>query len=135
MNIFLDWFLIVVLNMGIKGAAIATGTAQLTTAFMLGYYLVFKAKRLKFNFVKFNFKIIISIIYNGSSEFLTELATGVVIMAFNIKILRLIGNNGVAAFSVISYISTLVTMTMIGFCQGMQPIISYNYGAKSYKEF
>ena len=131
MNIILDYILIVTLDMGIKGAAIATGAAQMTTALMLGYFLLFKAKKLKYTFTKFNSRIIHSILYNGSSEFLTEMATGVVIMAFNINIIAVIGSDGISAFSVISYISTLVTMTMIGFSQGLQPIISFNYGAQS----
>lgn len=133
MNIVLDYFLIVILDMGIKGAAIATGAAQMTTALMLGYYLLFKTKKLKYTFTKFSLKTVSSILYNGSSEFLTEIATGVVIMAFNINIMTIIGNEGISAFSVISYISTLVTMTMIGFSQGLQPIISFNYGAQSNK--
>lgn len=133
MNIALDYFLIVILGMGIKGAAIATGAAQMTTALMLGYYLLFKAKKLKYTFIKFNLKTIGSILYNGSSEFLTEMATGVVIMAFNINIMTIIGSDGISAFSVISYVSTLVTMTMIGFSQGLQPIISFNYGAQANK--
>ncbi|ERT68151.1 MATE family efflux transporter [Cetobacterium somerae] len=133
MNIVLDYFLIVILDMGIKGAAIATGAAQMTTALMLGYYLLFKAKKLRYTFTKFNLKTVGTILYNGSSEFLTEMATGVVIMAFNINIMAIIGNDGISAFSVISYISTLVTMTMIGFSQGLQPIISFNYGAQSNK--
>lgn len=133
MNIVLDYFLIVILGMGIKGAAIATGAAQMTTALMLGYYLLFKAKKLKYTFIKFNLKTIGSILYNGSSEFLTEMATGVVIMAFNINIMTIIGSDGISAFSVISYVSTLVTMTMIGFSQGLQPIISFNYGAQANK--
>lgn len=131
MNIVLDYFLIAILDMGIKGAAIATGTAQMTTALMLAYYMIFRAKKLKYSFTKFNPKTVLTILYNGSSEFLTEMATGVVIMAFNINIMNIIGNEGISAFSVISYISTLVTMTMIGFSQGLQPIISFNYGAQS----
>lgn len=133
MNIVLDYFLIVILGMGIKGVAIATGAAQMTTALMLGYYLLFKAKKLKYTFIKFNLKTIGSILYNGSSEFLTEMATGVVIMAFNINIMTIIGSDGISAFSAISYVSTLVTMTMIGFSQGLQPIISFNYGAQANK--
>ncbi|MGL4947643.1 MAG: MATE family efflux transporter, partial [Cetobacterium sp.] len=130
MNIGLDYLLIVEMQMGIKGAAIATGTAQMTTALMLAYYMIFRAKKLKYSFIKFNLKKVTTILYNGSSEFLTEIATGVVIMAFNINIMATIGNEGIAAFSVISYISTLVTMTMIGFSQGLQPIISFNHGAE-----
>lgn len=132
-NIFLDYVFIVHFHWGIKGAALATGMAQFGTAFSLGLYLFFKAKKLKFSFTKFDFKAIGSLCFNGSSEFLTEIATGIVIMAFNINIMRMIGEKGVSAFGIIGYISTLVTMTMIGFSQGLQPIISYNYGAEKYE--
>ncbi len=132
-NIVLDYIFIVHLHWGIGGAALATGMAQLGTALSLGGYLVFKAKKLKFRFTKFDFRAIGALCFNGSSEFLTEIATGIVIMAFNINIMRMIGEKGVSAFGIIGYISTLVTMTMIGFSQGLQPIISYNYGAEKYK--
>ena len=131
-NIVLDYVFIVHFHWGISGAAIATGMAQFGTALSLAWHLAFKAKKLKFNFVKFDLKSIGAITFNGSSEFLTEIATGIVIMAFNINIMRMIGEKGVSAFGIIGYISTLVTMTMIGFSQGLQPIISYNYGAEKY---
>lgn len=132
-NIVLDYIFIVHFHWGIAGAALATGMAQLGTALSLGWYLVYKAKKLKFSFTKFDLKAIGALCFNGSSEFLTEIATGIVIMAFNINIMRMIGEKGVSAFGIIGYISTLVTMTMIGFSQGLQPIISYNYGAEKYE--
>lgn len=131
-NILLDYIFIVKYDFGIKGAAIATGMAQFVTAFSLGLYLFFKAKKLKFRFTKLDLKSSYQLCFNGSSEFLTEIATGIVIMAFNINIMKIIGEKGVSAFGIIGYISTLVTMTMIGFSQGLQPIISYNYGAEKY---
>ncbi|MGX6592142.1 MATE family efflux transporter [Cetobacterium ceti] len=131
-NILLDYILIAKLNMGLKGAALATGTAQMSVVLPLIYYLKFKRKKLKFKFVKINLKKTWSILFNGSSEFLTEVATGIVIMAFNISIMKIMGNEGVSAFGIIGYISTLVTMTMIGFAQGVQPIISYNFGGKNF---
>lgn len=131
-NIVLDYIFIVHFHWGIKGAAFATGMAQLGTALSLAWYLVFKAKKLKFSATKFDLKSIGTLCFNGSSEFLTEIATGIVIMAFNINIMKMIGEKGVSAFGIIGYISTLVTMTMIGFSQGLQPIISYNYGAEKY---
>lgn len=133
MNILLDYILIVKLNMGIKGAGIATGVAQLTTSVMLFLVLYYKGEKLKYKYTKLKRSIVINILYNGSSEFLTEITTGIVLLAFNIYIMKFIGNEGVSAFSIIGYISTLVTMTMIGFSQGIQPIISFNYGAKNYK--
>lgn len=132
-NIVLDYIFIVHFHWGIEGAALATGMAQFGTAFSLWWYLFFKAKKLKFRFTKFDFKAIGALCFNGSSEFLTEIATGIVIMAFNINIMRMIGEKGVSAFGIIGYISTLVTMTMIGFFQGLQPVISYNYGAEKYE--
>ena len=132
-NIVLDYIFIVHFHLGIGGAALATGMAQLGTALSLGWYLAFKAKKLKFKFTKFDFKAIGALCFNGSSEFLTEIATGIVIMAFNINIMRMIGEKGVSAFGIIGYISTLVTMTMIGFSQGLQPVISYNFGAEKYE--
>ena len=132
-NILLDYIFIVHFHWGIEGAALATGMAQFGTAFSLWWYLFFRAKKLKFKFTKFDFKAIGSLCFNGSSEFLTEIATGIVIMAFNINIMRMIGEKGVSAFGIIGYISTLVTMTMIGFSQGLQPVISYNYGAEKYE--
>ncbi|MEG0135281.1 MAG: MATE family efflux transporter [Cetobacterium sp.] len=132
-NIILDYIFIGKLSLGIKGAAIATGIGQLSTVIPLIYYLKFKRKKLKFKLSKINLKLCNSILFNGSSEFLTEIATGIVIMAFNINIMKLIGEKGVSSFGIIGYISTLVTMTMIGFAQGIQPIISYNFGALKFK--
>lgn len=131
-NIVLDYVFIVHFHWGIQGAALATGMAQLGTALSLWWYLIFRAKKLKFKFTKFDLKAVGALCFNGSSEFLTEIATGIVIMAFNINIMRMIGEKGVSAFGIIGYISTLVTMTMIGFSQGLQPVISYNYGAEKY---
>lgn len=134
-NIVLDYIFIVKFKWGIRGAGLATGMAQCGTAVLLAMYLLFRAKKLKFKYVRFNLKTIKDVFYlcfNGSSEFLTEIATGIVIMAFNINIMKMIGEKGVSAFGIIGYISTLVTMTMIGFSQGLQPVISYNFGAKKY---
>lgn len=133
LNIVLDYLFIIKFNMGIMGAGLATGIAQFGTASSLGYYLLLKSTKLKFSFVKIDIPQTLKILYNGSSEFLTEIATGIVIMAFNINIINIVGEKGVSAFGIINYISTLVTMTMIGFSQGLQPVISYNFGAKNFK--
>lgn len=133
LNIILDYLFIIKFNVGIIGAGLATGIAQFGTAASLGYYLLLKSTKLRFSFVKIDIPQTLKILYNGSSEFLTEIATGIVIMAFNINIINIVGEKGVSAFGIISYISTLVTMTMIGFSQGLQPVISYNFGAKNFK--
>lgn len=132
-NIVLDYIFIAKLNLGIKGAALATGIGQTSTIIPLVYYLKIKKTKLHFNFVKINIKPIKDIFFNGSPEFVTEITTALLIITFNMHIIQLIGEKGVASFGIISYFSTFVIMTMIGFAQGIQPIISYNLGAQKHK--
>ncbi|WP_342767465.1 MATE family efflux transporter [Fusobacterium necrogenes] len=70
----------------------------------------------------------------GFAEFLAEVSTGISIFVFNLVILKNLGEKGVSAFGIIGYISSFITMTMIGFNQGVQPILSFNLGAKEYKK-
>ena len=133
-NLILDYLFVVVFHYGVTGAAIATGISQVTCCSMLLFYIIFKAKKIKFkkSFL-FDFDRIIKIFKTGFSEFLTEISSGILILIYNLVILKRIGVTGVSIFGTISYISSFITMTMIGFSQGIQPIISYNLGKKHYK--
>lgn len=133
LNVILDYLFIAVLKMGIRGAAIATGLAQITMSIILLTYILKRAKKLKFIRIDNFFRRVFKIIYTGLSEFLAEVSTGISIYVFNIAILKEIGDIGVSAFGIISYITTFVTMAMIGFNQGLQPIVSINLGKKNYK--
>ncbi|WP_366938449.1 MATE family efflux transporter [uncultured Cetobacterium sp.] len=133
MNVIMDYILIVIFPYGIKGAAFATGLSQMTTSSILLIYILTKSKKLKFVKINNFFKRVANIIYIGFSEFLAEVSTGISIFLFNMNILYLIGDDGVSAFGIISYITTFVTMAMIGFNQGLQPIVSYNLGKKNYE--
>ena len=133
-NLILDYLFVVIFHYGVTGAAIATGISQVTCCSMLLFYIVFKAKKIKFKkSFNFNFDRIIKIFKTGFSEFLTEISSGILILIYNLVILKRIGVIGVSIFGTISYISSFITMTMIGFSQGIQPIISYNLGKKYYK--
>ena len=133
-NLILDYLFVVVFHYGVTGAAIATGISQVTCCSMLLFYIVFKAKKIKFKkSFRFDFDRIIKIFKTGFSEFLTEISSGILILIYNLVILKRIGVTGVSIFGTISYISSFITMTMIGFSQGIQPIISYNLGKKNYK--
>ena len=133
-NLILDYLFVVVFHYGVTGAAIATGISQVTCCSMLLFYIVFKAKKIKFKkSFRFDFDRIIKIFKTGFSEFLTEISSGILILIYNLVILKRIGVIGVSIFGTISYISSFITMTMIGFSQGIQPIISYNLGKKHYK--
>lgn len=133
-NILLDYIFVVIFHWGIKGAALATGLSQVTTTSLLFYYIFFRTKRIKFVKIKYSLLNLLKIMKVGFAEFLAEVSTGISIFVFNLVILKNLGEKGVSAFGIIGYISSFITMTMIGFNQGVQPILSFNLGAKEYKK-
>lgn len=133
-NILLDYIFVVIFHWGIKGAAFATGFSQVTTTSLLFYYIFFRTKRIKFVKIKYSLLNLLKIMKVGFAEFLAEVSTGISIFVFNLVILKNLGEKGVSAFGIIGYISSFITMTMIGFNQGVQPILSFNLGAKEHKK-
>ena len=133
LNIVLDYIFIVKFGLGLAGAGFASGIA-FTIGFLFALSQYFKKDSiLKFCKVKFNFKKIIRIFYNGSSEGITQFAVAFSNYIFNIVLMIRIGEMGVSAFSIILYVASLVTAVFSGICNGISPIISFNYGA-NYKE-
>lgn len=133
-NILLDYIFVVIFHWGIKGAAFATGLSQVTTTSLLFYYIFFRTKRIKFVKIKYSLLNLLKIMKVGFAEFLAEVSTGISIFVFNLVILKNLGEKGVSAFGIIGYFSSFITMTMIGFNQGVQPILSFNLGAKEHKK-
>lgn len=133
-NILLDYIFVVIFHWGIKGAAFATGLSQVTTTSLLFYYIFFRTKRIKFVKIKYSLLNLLKIMKVGFAEFLAEVSTGISIFVFNLVILKNLGEKGVSAFGIIGYISSFITMTMIGFNQGVQPRLSFNLGAKEHKK-
>ena len=133
-NILLDYIFVVIFHWGIKGAAFATGLSQVTTTSLLFYYIFFRTKRIKFIKIKYSLLNLLKIMKVGFAEFLAEVSAGISIFVFNLVILKNLGEKGVSAFGIIGYISSFITMTMIGFNQGVQPILSFNLGAKEHKK-
>lgn len=128
-NIVLDYIFVIKLGYGVKGAAFATGIAQLfSTLFFLSHFLR-KKSNLKFVKFKFSFATIRKIISLGFPDCTSELSVGIVTILFNQALLRLIGQDALISYSVICYVNTLILMTMIGITQGAQPLISFYFGA------
>ena len=128
-NIALDYIFVIKLGYGVRGAAFATGIAQVfSTLFFLSHFL---RKKSNLRFVKFkvSFKTIKRIISLGFPDCTSELSVGLVTILFNQTLLRLIGQDALISYSVICYVNTLILMTMIGITQGAQPLISYYFGA------
>jgi len=134
MNVALDALFVVGLGWGVWGAALATGLAQVSsTAVFLVYFLTHR-ERLRLGRFRLKLRRYRRIVPLGLSEGLNELSNGLVIFLFNHTILRFIGEQALPAYTVISYVNTLVLMTMTGAAQGMQPLVSYALGAGRQEE-
>ncbi len=129
MNIVLDAVFVLAFGWGVWGAALATGLAQVTSTLVFLVYFLTHRERLKLGRFRFRLKAYRRIVPLGLSEGLNELSNGLVIFLFNRTILRVIGESALPAYTIISYVNTLVLMTMTGTAQGMQPLVSYHYGA------
>jgi len=128
-NIVLDYVFITQFNMGIKGAAIATVIGQ-SIPVLFGIYSFLFSKKLTLYFVKtkFDFNTVKMACFNGSSEMVSNLSTGVTTFMFNSVMLKYVGESGVASITIVLYAQFLLTAVYIGFSSGVAPIFSYNYG-------
>ncbi len=130
-NVVLDYIFIVNFGWGVKGAAFATGLSQVVSTVIFSIY--FLSKNSKLSFIKTNFRLIKEGLYKriialGISDSLTELSAGITVFVFNQTILKVIGEQGIVTYTIISYANLLVLMTMIGIAQGMQPLVSFYFG-------
>lgn len=130
-NIVLDYIFIFHLLLGIKGAAIATGLGQLVTVAILLPHFLLKKGSLSFGWVKLDFKVIKEFSSIGLPSFFSEVTFSIIILLCNIAIVRIIGEKGLSAFSIINYLTTNIYMVLIGVCFGVQPLVSFNLGAKN----
>ena len=130
-NIFLDALFICVFDLGIAGAGIATGIANLLAVIIGLIYFDCFSHTLRFQQFSFRLAVIRQTAVNGISEMVTELSVGITTYLFNLIIFAWAGESGIAALSIILYIEMLLTSAYIGFMEGTAPILSYNYGAKS----
>ncbi|WP_069999024.1 MATE family efflux transporter [Cellulosilyticum sp. I15G10I2] len=134
LNIILDYLFLFKFDMGMAGAALATGISQCLGASIFVSYLIYKTLNkstgLKFEDIKTARGTLMSIAMNGSSELLSSLALGVTTFIYNKLILSYVGMMGVAAFSLVQYFMLFGTAVFMGMGNGTQPIISYNYGGE-----
>lgn len=133
-NIVFDYVFIVVFKMGIIGAALATGFGVFIPS-VIGI-IYFSKKRSDLYFVKprLDFSVVVKSCSNGSSEMVTNIASGVRTMLFNLIMMKYLGSDGVAAITIVLYGNFLINSTYLGFSSGVAPIISYNYGNKNKEE-
>lgn len=136
LNIFLDWYMVFPLDMGIKGASIATSISCIVAGIMVVAYFLFFSDKLKFYRLRLSAKSLRLSLRNigymakiGLATFIAELAIGVMMVTGNYMFFSFLGEAGVAAFSVGCYLFPLIFSISNAVAQSSQPIISYNYGA------
>jgi len=132
-NMVLDWIFIANLELGIFGAALATGISQLALIIVILPH--FFSSRATIKFVKpiGSYLEILRATFNGASEFVNEISVGVTTLIFNIVMMKVYGVDGVAAYTVVNYLLWIAVMISFGISDSMQPILSKNYGAKNPK--
>ncbi len=134
-NIIFDYLLVVVFSLGLFGAAIATMISQVVGGVIPLIYFFSKNKSL-LHFVKFKFDIksLLKVCSNGSSEFLSNVSSSLISILYNLQLLKYAGENGVAAYGVLMYVSMIFQAIFIGYSIGVSPIVGYHYGAKNTSE-
>lgn len=132
-NVILDYLFMGPLQMGISGAALATGIGQCIPAVAGLLFFIFNKKGLHLVKPKMAAGVLRESCLNGSSEMVTNLATAVVTYLFNIIMLRLAGEAGVAAITIVLYGQFLFNALYLGFSIGVAPVISYNFGCRNQK--
>lgn len=134
-NIILDYLFIFVLNLGVKGAALATIISQAITFFIILYYYTAGNSNLKLKIENFKLKkhLVTMTFAIGIAPFATQIATSLVQVIAN-NALKTYGSDlAIGAMTVISSLSIIFMMPIFGINQGCQPIIGFNYGAKKYE--
>ncbi len=131
LNMALDYVFIVVFHWGIRGAAAATGLGYSVTA-VVGLF-VFSRKKNLLHFKKplFRLKVLVNAAANGCSEMATALVTGIITMMFNWTMLHYVGEDGVAAVTIIMYVLMFASSLYTGYSYGVAPMLSYYYGEQN----
>lgn len=133
-NIVLDYLLIKIVGMGTAGAAVATGLGYSVTA-VVGF-VIFCNKKNLLHFTKPSvcFDVLKKAVSNGCSEMATALVTGITTLMFNWTMLKYVGENGIAAITIIMYVLMFVSSLFSGYSYGVAPMISFYYGEQNHEK-
>lgn len=133
-NIILDPIFIFTLNMGIKGAAIATVISQIISAiWTVGYFCSkYSGIKLHFKYLMLKCRYVKEIFMIGTGPFVFQIGSSAVTFVLNSTLIKYGGDIDVAAMTIVNAIITFILMPIFGINQGVQPILGFNYGAKLY---
>ncbi len=131
LNMVLDYVLIAGFDMGIGGAAVATGLGYSVTAVVGLFVFCRKKSLLHFQKPVVRGRVLVNAATNGCSEMATALVTGIITMMFNWTMLRYVGEDGVAAVTIIMYVLMFASSLYTGYSYGVAPMISFYYGEQN----
>ena len=138
-NMVLDFLFIAVFDWGLVGAALATAMSQVVGGVVpLIYFLAPNQSRLRIKPPRLGIKVgartVIKASINGSSELMTNISMSVVSMLYNYQLMKLAGEDGIAAYGVMMYVSFVFVSVFIGFAVGSAPLVGFHYGAGNHDE-
>ncbi len=134
-NMALDALFVAVLRWGLVGAAAATAASQLVGGVIpLIYFSRPNSSLLRLGRTRFDGRALVRVCSNGSSELMSSISASVVSMLFNAQLLRYAGEDGVAAYGVLMYVSLVFAAVFIGYSVGVAPVVGYHYGAQNHAE-
>lgn len=134
-NVLLDVLFIVVLHWGVAGAAWATALGQVAGGMVpLVYFARKNSSLLQITRTRLNLPVLFKTFTNGSSDMVSVLSASVITALYNYQLLSIAGEDGVAAYGAIMYITFIFMSIYLGYASGSAPLISFQYGARNYGE-
>lgn len=134
-NIVLDALFIVVFKWGLTGAALATIIAQFVGGIVpLIYFARENTSLLRLGKFHWDGKALLDTCTNGSSELVSNISMSVVSMLYNYQLMKLAGENGVAAYGAVMYVGFIFAAVFLGYSIGVAPVIGFHYGAQHQEE-
>lgn len=134
-NMVLDAVFVAVCSFGLQGAAAATAISQCVGGIIpLLYFSLPNSSTLRLGKTDLNWQTLGKACVNGSSELMSNISMSIVSMLYNLQLLKYAGENGVAAYGVLMYVSLIFQAVFIGYSVGTSPVISYHYGAGNNSE-
>lgn len=135
-NMVLDYVFMALLDLGVAGAALATGLSQCVGGLIPLFWFISRRDRSALRFVRtrFSARPMIKACINGSSEMMTSVSASVTGMLYNLQLIKYAGEDGVAAYGVVMYAAFIFIGVFMGYSSGSSPVMSYHYGAGHHDE-